>query len=133
MPLFEPQANDKKAASVMTMDITIYHNTRCGTSRNTLGAIREAGHEPQVIDYLATPPTRAHLARMIADAGLQVRDAVRRKESLYAELGLDQPGIDDEALLDAMIAHPILIERPFVVTPKGVRLCRPFERVHEIL
>ena len=115
------------------MDITIYHNPRCGTSRNTLAAIREAGHEPQVIEYLANPPSREQLARLIADAGLQPRDAVRRKEALYAELGLDRREVSDAALLDAMAAHPILIERPFVVTPKGVRLCRPFERVREIL
>ncbi len=115
------------------MDITIYHNPRCGTSRNTLAAIREAGHEPSVVEYLANPPTREQLARLIADAGLQPRDAVRRKEALYAELGLDRPEVLDAALLDAMAAHPILIERPFVVTPKGVRLCRPFERVREIL
>ena len=115
------------------MEITIYHNPRCGTSRNTLAAIREAGHEPQVVEYLVNPPTREQLARLIADAGLQPRDAVRRKEALYAELGLDRPEVDDPALLDAMTTHPILIERPFVVTPKGVRLCRPFERVREIL
>lgn len=115
----------------MTMNITIYHNARCGTSRNTLAVIREAGHEPQVIDYLANPPTRDQLARLIADAGLQPRDAVRRKEAKYTELALDQAS--DDALLDAMVAHPILIERPFVVTPKGVRLCRPFERVQEVL
>lgn len=115
------------------MTITIYHNPRCGTSRNTLAAIREAGHEPQVIDYLANPPTRAELARMIAAAGLQPHGAVRRKEAVFSELGLDRPDLDDAALLDAMVAHPILIERPFVVTPKGVRLCRPFERVREIL
>lgn len=115
------------------MEITIYHNPRCGTSRNTLAAIREAGHEPEVVEYLANPPTREQLARLIADAGLQPRDAVRRKEALYAELGLDRPEVLDAALLDAMAAHPILIERPFVVTPKGVRLCRPFERVREIL
>ncbi|WP_313167406.1 arsenate reductase (glutaredoxin) [Massilia oculi] len=115
------------------MEITIYHNPRCGTSRNTLAAIREAGHEPEVVEYLANPPTREQLARLIADAGLQPRDAVRRKEALYAELGLERPEVLDAALLDAMAAHPILIERPFVVTPKGVRLCRPFERVREIL
>lgn len=115
------------------MDITIYHNPRCGTSRNTLAAIREAGHEPQVVEYLTNPPSRALLARLIADAGLQPRDAVRRKEALYAELALNRPEVSDAALLDAMAAHPILIERPFVVTPKGVRLCRPFERVREIL
>jgi len=117
----------------MTMNITIYHNTRCGTSRNTLAAIRDAGHEPEVIDYLAHPPSRERLAGMIVDAGLQPRDAVRRKEALFAELGLDRPEVTDAALLEAMVAHPILIERPFVITPKGVRLCRPFERVREIL
>jgi len=132
MPLFERQANDK-TRRLMTMDITIYHNPRCGTSRNTLAAIREAGHEPAVVDYLANPPSREQLARLIADAGLQPRDAVRRKEALYAELGLDRPEVEDAALLDAMVAHPILIERPFVVTPKGVRLCRPFERVREVM
>ena len=115
------------------MDITIYHNSRCGTSRNTLAAIRDAGHEPQVVDYLSTPPTREALRRMIGEAGLTVRDAVRSKEALFTELGLDAPDTGDEALLDAMVAHPILINRPFVVTPKGVRLCRPFERVHDIL
>jgi arsenate reductase len=115
------------------MEITIYHNSRCGTSRNTLAALREAGHEPHVIDYLATPPQREQLRGLIADAGLTVREAMRSKEPVYAELGLDQPDLTDEALLDAMLAHPILINRPFVVTPKGVRLCRPMERVQEIL
>jgi arsenate reductase len=115
------------------MDITIFHNPRCGTSRNTLALIRDAGHEPRVVDYLAAPPAREELAQMIAQAGLAVRDAVRSKESLYLELGLDQPATSDAALLDAMLAHPILINRPFVVTPNGVRLCRPAERVREIL
>jgi len=115
------------------MDIRIYHNPRCGTSRNTLAALRAAGHEPQIVDYLAQPPTRAALQAMILDAGLSVRDAVRSKEARFAELGLDLPGVDDAALLDAMVANPILINRPFVVTPKGVRLCRPVERVQEIL
>lgn len=115
------------------MDITIYHNARCGTSRNTLAAIRDAGHEAQVVDYLATPPSKESLRQMIAAAGLGVREAIRSKEALYAELGLDAEGVGDEALLDAMAAHPVLINRPFVVTPKGVRLCRPFERVREIL
>lgn len=115
------------------MDITIYHNARCGTSRNTLAAIRAAGHEPRVVDYLATPLAREALRALIRDAGLGVREAVRSKEALYGELGLDAPGVDDDALLDAMAAHPVLINRPFVVTPKGVRLCRPFERVHQIL
>jgi arsenate reductase (glutaredoxin) len=115
------------------MDIKIFHNSRCGTSRTTLGLLREAGHEPEVIDYLATPPEREQLRDMIARAGLSVREAVRSKEALYGELGLDAPGVDDEALLDAMVANPILINRPFVITPKGVRLCRPSELVNEIL
>ena len=115
------------------MDITIYHNARCGTSRTTLATIRDAGHEPRIVDYLAAPPSREALRRMIADAGLHVRDAVRSKEAVYRDLGLDAPGVDDKALLDAMVAHPVLINRPFVTTPKGVRLCRPFERVREIL
>jgi arsenate reductase len=115
------------------MDITIFHNSRCGTSRTTLAAIRATGVEPRVVDYLANPPARADLQDMIARAGLSVRDAVRSKEALFAELGLDAPGTTDAALLDAMLAHPILINRPFVVTPKGVRLCRPAELVQEIL
>ncbi|MEW6373766.1 MAG: arsenate reductase (glutaredoxin) [Pseudomonadota bacterium] len=115
------------------MDITIYHNPRCGTSRNTLAAIRDAGIEPRVIDYLVNPPTREELQAMLAAAGLTPREAIRSKEALYTELGLDAPGVTDAALLDAMLAHPVLINRPFVVTPKGVRLCRPFEVVREIL
>jgi len=115
------------------MDITIYHNPRCGTSRNTLAAIRDAGIEPRVIDYLSNPPTREELQAMLAAAGLTPREAIRSKESLYGELDLDAPEVTDEALLDAMLAHPVLINRPFVVTPKGVRLCRPFELVREIL
>jgi arsenate reductase (glutaredoxin) len=115
------------------MDIKIFHNSRCGTSRTTLGLLRDAGHEPEVIDYLANPPEREQLRDMIARAGLSVREAVRSKEALYGELGLDAAGIDDDALLDAMVANPVLINRPFVVTPKGVRLCRPSELVNEIL
>ncbi|MGJ7916290.1 arsenate reductase (glutaredoxin) [Massilia sp. LXY-6] len=115
------------------MDIKIFHNSRCGTSRTTLGLIRDAGHEPEVIDYLANPPARAQLREMIASAGLSVRDAVRSKEAVYGELGLDAPDLSDEALLDAMVAHPVLINRPFVITPKGVRLCRPAELLKEIL
>lgn len=117
----------------LTMDITIYHNPRCSNSRNTLAAIREAGHEPRIVDYLATPPTREELVRMLAASGLRARDAIRSKESLYAELGLGAEGVDEDALIDAMLAHPVLLNRPFVVTPKGVRLCRPPETVHEIL
>jgi arsenate reductase len=115
------------------MDVTIFHNTRCGTSRNTLELIRARGIEPRVVDYLAQPPARAELTELIARAGLRVRDAARSKETLFAELGLADPAIGDDALLDAMLAHPILINRPFVVTPKGVRLCRPAELVNEIL
>jgi arsenate reductase (glutaredoxin) len=115
------------------MDIKIFHNSRCGTSRTTLGLIRDAGHEPDVVDYLETPPDREQLQQLIARAGLSVREAVRSKEALFGELGLDAPGVGDEALLDAMVAHPILINRPFVVTPKGVRLCRPSDLVNEIL
>jgi arsenate reductase len=115
------------------MEITIYHNARCGTSRTTLEAIRAAGHEPRVVDYLATPPAKEELRRMILDAGLAVREAMRAKEPVYAELGLDNPALSDDALLDAMLAHPILINRPFVATPKGVRLCRPAEKLQEIL
>jgi arsenate reductase len=115
------------------MEITIYHNGRCGTSRNTLELVKAAGHAPRVVEYLATPPTRDELARLIAQAGLTVRAAMRAKEAVYAELGLDAPALGDDALLDAMLANPVLINRPFVVTPKGVRLCRPAELVHEIL
>ena len=115
------------------MDVTIFHNARCGTSRNTLAAIRAAGIEPRVVDYLAQPPSRDELKDMIARAGLGVRSVVRSKEALYTELGLDDPATTDDALLDAMLAHPILINRPFVVTAKGVRLCRPAELVREIL
>jgi arsenate reductase (glutaredoxin) len=115
------------------MDVTIFHNPRCGTSRNTLAAIREAGIEPRVVDYLKDTPTRAELLNMIGRAGLSVRDALRDKEAIAAELGLNDPAVGDEALLGAMVAHPILINRPFVVTPKGVRLCRPAELVQEIL
>jgi arsenate reductase len=115
------------------MNATIYHNPACGTSRNTLALIRAAGIEPVVIDYLRHPPTREQLATMIADAGLTVREAVREKGTPYAELGLDNPNLTDEQLLDAMIATPILINRPFVVTPLGTRLARPSEAVLDIL
>ena len=115
------------------MEITIYHNPHCGTSRNTLALIRNTGVEPQVIDYLASPPDRAALAAMIASAGLTVREAMRSKEPVFAELGLGDPALADEALLDAMLANPILINRPFVITPQGTRLCRPSELVLDIL
>ena len=115
------------------MNVTIYHNPNCGTSRNTLALIRNAGIEPQVIDYLSATPTREALAAMIAQAGLAVREAMRSKEKVFPELGLDDPELGDDALLDAMVAHPILINRPFVVTPVGARLCRPSEAVLDIL
>jgi arsenate reductase len=115
------------------MAIRIYHNPACGTSRNTLALIRDRGIEPEVIEYLKTPPGQEELHEMIARAGLPVRAALREKETLYAELGLDDPGLTDGQLVDAMIAHPVLINRPFVVTPMGVRLCRPSEAVLDIL
>lgn len=115
------------------MDVTIYHNPACGTSRNTLELIQHAGIEPTVIEYLKTPPSREQLAKMIADAGLTVRAAIREKGTPYAELGLDNPDISDDQLLDAMIETPILINRPFVVTPMGTRLSRPSEVVLDIL
>lgn len=115
------------------MDVTIYHNPACGTSRNTLALIRAAGIEPVVIEYLQAPPTREQLAAMIADAGLSVREAIREKVPSYTELSLDNPDLTDDELLDAMIETPILINRPFVVTPLGTRLARPSEAVLEIL
>jgi arsenate reductase len=115
------------------MDVTIYHNPECGTSRNTLALIRHAGIEPKVIEYLDHPPSKAALKTMIADAGLSVREAIREKGTPYAELGFDNPGLSDDQLLDAMLAHPILINRPFVITPLGTRLSRPSEAVLDIL
>ncbi|MGN6390019.1 MAG: arsenate reductase (glutaredoxin) [Burkholderiaceae bacterium] len=115
------------------MDTTIYHNPACGTSRNTLAMLRETGIEPRIVPYLSSPPDRAALKDLIARAGLTVRDTLRGKEALAAELGLNDPSVGDDALLDAMLAHPVLINRPFVVTPLGVRLCRPADRVLEIL
>jgi arsenate reductase len=109
----------------------IYHNPKCSTSRKTLDLLREHGIEPEVVLYLKTPPTRAELVALISDAGIDVRTAVRKREALYAELGLADAS--DDQLLDAMAEHPILIERPFVVTPKGTRLARPIDSVREIL
>jgi arsenate reductase len=109
----------------------IYHNPRCTTSRKTLDLLRDNGIDPTVIQYLRTPPSRAELVKLIGDAGIDVRTAVRKRESLYDELNLAEA--DDDELLDAMAEHPILIERPFVVTPKGTRLARPIDAVREIL
>jgi arsenate reductase len=112
---------------------TIYHNPSCGTSRNTLALIRNAGIDPTVIEYLQTPPSREILSGLIKHAGLSVRQALREKESIYKELGLDKATLTDDQLLDAMEEHPVLINRPFVVTPLGVALCRPSELVLDIL
>jgi len=115
------------------MRVTIYHNPGCGTSRQTLAIIREAGLEPAIIEYLKTPPSRDELKRMLAAMGQTARDVIRRKEALYGELGLDDPALSEDQLIDAMVDNPRLIERPIVVTDRGTRLCRPAERVHEIL
>jgi len=115
------------------LDVVIYHNPACGTSRNTLAMIRNAGIEPHVIEYLKTPPARALLKQLLTRAGLTVRDALREKGTPYAELGLGDSALTDDQLLDAIQAHPILLNRPLVVSPKGVRLCRPSELVLELL
>ena len=114
-------------------DITIYHNPQCGTSRNVLALIRNTGAEPAVIEYLKTPPTRENLKELVAQMGISVRELLRRKGTPYDELGLDDATLGDDALLDAMVRHPILMNRPVVVTPLGARLCRPSEAVLEIL
>lgn len=113
--------------------VTIYHNPKCGTSRNTLALIRHAGIEPEIVLYLENPPDRDTVRQLVKDAGLSVRAALREKGSPYQELGLDNPELTDEQLLDAIAAHPILLNRPFVVTDKGTRLCRPSEVALEIL
>jgi arsenate reductase len=115
------------------MSITIYHNPRCGTSRNVLALIRDSGQEPHVIEYLKTPPSRAELVGMIGRMGIPARDLLRQKETPYADLKLDDPALTDDEMIDAMIAHPILINRPIVVTPDAVKLCRPSETVLDIL
>jgi arsenate reductase len=115
------------------MDVIIYHNPDCGTSRNTLAMIRNAGVEPHVIEYLKTPPSREMLTQLIARMGISVRELLREKGTPYADLGLGDPALSDAQLLDAMMVHPILINRPIVVSPKGVRLCRPSEDVLDLL
>lgn len=117
----------------MAVDIVIYHNPKCGTSRNTLAMIRNAGIEPHVIEYLKTPPSRALLVELIDRAGITPRDLLRKKGTPYAELGLSDDALSDDALVDAMMAHPILINRPLVVSPLGVKLCRPSEAVLDLL
>jgi len=113
--------------------ITIYHNPACGTSRNTLALIRNSGEEPEVIEYLKTPPSRQELISLIQRMGMPVRDLLRQKGTPYDELGLGDPALSDDQLIDAMMAHPILINRPIVVTPLGVKLCRPSEVVLDLL
>lgn len=117
----------------MTTDIVVYHNPDCGTSRNTLAMIRNAGIEPHVVEHLKTPPSRAMLESLIERAGLNPRELLREKGTPYAELGLGDDSLSDAALMDAMMEHPILINRPLVVSPLGVRLCRPSEAVLDIL
>jgi arsenate reductase len=115
------------------MNVTIYHNPACGTSRNTLAMIRATGTEPVIIEYLKTPPSRDELRALVQRMGIPLRDLLRQKGTPYAELGLADPSLSDDALLDAIEAHPILINRPIVVTAKGARLCRPSELVLELL
>jgi arsenate reductase len=115
------------------MSVTIYHNPACGTSRNTLAMIRQSGEEPEVIEYLKSPPSRARLVELIKAMGITARELLREKGSLYAELGLADPKWSNDELIDFMLAHPILINRPVVVTAKGVRLCRPSELVLDLL
>lgn len=115
------------------MSVTIYHNPGCGTSRNTLAIIRQSGVEPEVIEYLTSPPTRERLVALMADMAIAPRDLLRRKGTPYDALQLDDPDLSEDQLIDAMMEHPILINRPIVVTAKGVRLCRPSEVVLELL
>lgn len=115
------------------MTVTIYHNPACGTSRNTLAMIRQSGEEPQVIEYLKTPPAREELVKLIDAIGITPRELLREKGTPYGELGLGDPSLTDDALIDAMMAHPILINRPIVVTEKGAALCRPSEKVLSLL
>ena len=117
----------------MTTDIIIYHNPECGTSRNTLAMIRNAGIEPHVVEYLKTPPSRALLESLILRAGMSPRELLREKGTPFAELGLADPALTDAQLIDAMMAHPILINRPLVVSPLGVKLCRPSEEVLDLI
>lgn len=115
------------------MTVTIFHNPQCGTSRNTLAMIRASGEEPVVIEYLKTPPSRDRLRQLAKQMGISVRDILRAKGTPFAELGLNDPTLSDEQLLDAIMAHPILLQRPIVETPKGTRMCRPSELVLELL
>jgi arsenate reductase len=115
------------------MKATIYHNPRCSTSRNALAMLREAGVEPEVVEYLKQPPSKTKLKQLLQAAGVSVREAIRDREAVYGELGLDDAKLTDAQLLEAVVANPVLLQRPIVVTEKGVRVCRPVERVREIL
>lgn len=115
------------------MHVELWHNPACSNSRNALALIREAGIEPVIVEYLKTPPSKTRLAEVIASAGLTVREVIREKEAAHAEQGLDDPSLSDDVLLDAMVATPVLINRPFVISPLGTRLARPPERAREIL
>lgn len=115
------------------MSVTIYHNPDCGTSRTVLAALREAGHEPHVIEYLKQPPSRQTMKSLLSSMGMAPRDILRRKGTPFEELGLDDPALTDDQILEALAAHPILMERPVVQTPLGVRVCRPADRLQEIL
>lgn len=128
-PVTSPALPDR----ALEPDVVIYYNPECGTSRNVLAMIRASGIEPHVVEYLKTPPSRAMLAWLVTRAGVPARDMLREKHPLHAELGLADPALDDPRLLDAMAAHPALINRPIVVSPRGVRLCRPAERVADLL
>lgn len=131
--LHEIGRSEGAAGAGAGMDVVIYHNPDCGTSRNVLAMIRNAGIEPHVVEYLKTPPSRAMLEQLIARMGIAPRELLRQKGTPYAELGLDDPALTDAALVEAMLAHPVLINRPIVVSPRGVRLCRPSEQVLDLL
>ncbi len=123
-----------RTATTMTQpDTTIFHNPKCGTSRKVLAALRESGREPHVIEYLKTPPTRGELTALLAQLGIGPRALLRKKEAAYTQLDLGNPAHGDDALIDAILANPILMERPIVVTPIGTRVCRPLERLQDIL
>jgi arsenate reductase (glutaredoxin) len=124
---------EKQAMVAAKSEVVIYHNPACTTSRKVLGMIREAGAEPRVVEYLKTPPSRKELVDLLHRMGLTPRQLLRRRGTPYDELGLGDPAKSDDALIDAILAHPVLMERPVVVGPRGVRLCRPPERVHEVL
>jgi len=115
------------------MNATIYHNPKCATSRKVLGFLRDAGVEPKIIEYLKDPPSKTKLTELARAAGLKPRALLRKKEKLFKELGLDAADLTDTKAIDAMLAHPVLIERPIVITPKGARICRPVDRLAEIL